>query len=76
VVSVPNGAGASLDFLENCIDDFATVERIILATDQDAPGIKLRTELARRFGIERCCRVDFDDCKDANEFHQNTVLNT
>jgi twinkle protein len=70
VVSVPNGAGASLDFLENCIDDFNSVEKIILATDQDIPGIKLRDELARRFGIERCFRVDFGECKDANEYHK------
>lgn len=68
VVSVPNGAGASFDFLEGCIDDFAHIEKIILATDQDEPGIKLRDELARRFGIERCFKVDFEDCKDANEY--------
>ena len=68
VVSVPNGAGASLKFLEDCIDDFAGVEKIILATDQDEPGYKLRDELARRFGIEKCYKVDFSDCKDANEY--------
>lgn len=68
VVSVPNGAGASLDFLENCIDDFAGIERVIIAGDQDEPGYKLRDELARRLGIERCFKVDFSDCKDANEY--------
>ena len=68
VVSVPNGAGASLKFLEDCIDDFAGIEKIILATDQDEPGYKLRDELARRFGIEKCYKVDFSDCKDANEY--------
>ena len=68
VVSVPNGAGASLDFLEGCIDDFAHIEKIIIATDQDEPGYKLRDELARRFNIERCYKVDFKDCKDANEY--------
>jgi len=69
VVSVPNGAGASYDFLDNCIDDFAAAEKIIIAGDQDEPGYKLRDELARRFGIERCYKVDFSDCKDANEYH-------
>jgi twinkle protein len=68
VVSVPNGAGASLDFMENCIDEFTGIEKIILATDQDEAGYKLRDELARRFGIERCYKVDFADCKDANEY--------
>ena len=69
VVSVPNGAGASLDFMDNCIEDFIGIEKIILATDQDEPGLKLRDELARRLGIERCYKVDFSDCKDANEYH-------
>ena len=32
VVSVPNGAGASLEFMENCIDDFSGTEKVILAT--------------------------------------------
>ena len=68
VVSVPNGAGASLDFLEGCLDNFITIDRIILATDQDEAGYKLRDELARRFGIERCYKVDFFDCKDANDY--------
>jgi len=68
VVSVPNGAGASLEFMENCINDFAGVEKIILATDQDEAGYKLRDELSRRFGVERCYKVDFADTKDANEY--------
>jgi len=69
VVSVPNGAGASLDFIDNCYENFIGIEKIIIAGDQDEPGIKLRDELARRLGIERCYKVDFNDCKDANEFH-------
>lgn len=69
VVSVPNGAGASMDFMDNCIEDFIGIDKIILATDQDEAGIRLRDELARRLGIERCYKVDFADCKDANEYH-------
>ena len=46
VVSVPNGAGASMEFMDNCIDEFIGVEKIILAGDQDEPGYKLRDELA------------------------------
>lgn len=68
VISVPNGA-QSIDFIENCIDEIAGIEKIILAVDQDEPGFKLKNELARRLGIERCYKVDFNDCKDANEYH-------
>ena len=70
VISVPNGATSgnnSLEWLDNCIEDFIEVEQIILATDKDNPGINLRTQLAARLGIERCYKVDFSDCKDANE---------
>lgn len=69
VISVPNGAGASLDFMDNCIEDFIGIEKIIFATDQDEAGYKLRDEMARRLGIERCYKVEFSDCKDANEYH-------
>lgn len=69
VVSVPNGAGASMEFIDNCIEDFIGIEKIILCTDQDEPGLKLRDELARRLGVERCYKIDLQDCKDANEYH-------
>lgn len=69
VVSVPNGAGASMEFIDNCYESFVGIEKIILATDQDDAGLKLRDELARRLGIERCYKVNFTDCKDANEYH-------
>ena len=66
VVSVPNGS--NWDWLDNSIDYFDDKERIVLATDADIPGVKLRNELASRLGIERCYKVDFDICKDANEY--------
>ena len=69
VVSVPNGAGASknnLTYLDNSVDFLPDAE-YILAVDNDAPGYKLRAELATRLGIEKCYKVDFKDCKDANE---------
>lgn len=68
VISVPNGAGASMEFMENCIEEFIGIEKIILSSDQDEAGTKLRDELARRLGIERCYKVDFEECKDANEY--------
>jgi len=68
-VSVPNGAsGTNLEYIDNCIDEFEHIEKIIIATDNDIPGFKLSEELARRFGKERCYKLNWTDCKDANEF--------
>lgn len=71
-VSVPNGASAKgemrLEYLDNCFDAFLGMEKIILATDNDEPGRRLRTELARRLGTERCYQVDWPQgCKDTND---------
>ncbi len=70
-VSVPNGASsgnAKLDYLENCWKDFEDKERIVIATDNDEPGIALREELARRLGKHRCFRVEYPEgCKDSND---------
>jgi twinkle protein len=71
VVSVPNGASKGnqqLEYLDNCIDYFEQAEKIVLATDQDEAGYALRDELIRRLGVEVCFKVDFVDCKDANEY--------
>ena len=70
VISVPNGATLhkqNLQYLDNCIDWFADDAKIYLALDNDPAGNALRDELARRLGTERCFKVYFDDCKDANE---------
>lgn len=71
VVSVPNGASKgkmNLEYLDNCIEYFEKKTKIILATDSDEAGITLREELARRLGFDICFKVDFKDCKDANEY--------
>ena len=71
VVSVPNGATLNqnnLDYLDNCIDYFENKDKIILAVDQDEPGVALQQEFIRRLGAENCYLVDFKDCKDANEY--------
>lgn len=73
VVSVPNGASVgrnNLQYLDNCIDYFENKTEIILATDGDQPGVNLRNELAARLGVEKCFKVNFKDCKDANEYLQ------
>ncbi len=75
-VSVPDGGinpevrqiQTKLDYLDNCSEYFKNMHRIYLATDSDAPGIRLREELARRLGKTRCWIVRYPkDCKDANE---------
>ena len=71
VISVPNGAtlnSNNLDYLDNCIDYFDDKEKVILAVDADEPGQALRQEFIRRLGAEVCYLVDFDDCKDANDY--------
>lgn len=71
VVSVPNGAtlseNSNLEYLDNCIEYFSEAKKIIIATDNDAPGKNLRKELTRRLGAHRCFKVDFGELKDANE---------
>ena len=69
-MSVPNGAGKNLDYLDNYIDLFKGVDKIYIATDNDIKGIELKLELIKRFGQERCAIVQFKECKDANEYLQ------
>jgi len=75
-ISVPDGApnpdaksyASKFDFLENCKDRLGKVKHFILAVDNDSPGKKLESELARRLGPERCSRVEWPEgCKDAND---------
>lgn len=71
VVSVPDGApqraktGAlpppdqdvKYSYLWNCRGELDQAARIVIATDNDAPGQALAEELSRRLGRERCWRV-------------------
>lgn len=70
-ISVPNGAGSGnvrLEYLDNCWKEFGDKTKIILATDDDAPGKNLRHELMRRLGVERCYQVTYPEgCKDLND---------
>lgn len=87
VLSVPDGApqqvrdgeidpdeDAKFEYVWNCRDELASVEKIILATDADAPGRALAEELARRLGRERCWRVDWPTANDAQRKDANEVL--
>lgn len=70
VVSVPNGAGngkINLEYLDNCIEYFYNKKKVYLCTDNDLPGRNLQEQLAERLGKERCFKVIFKDCKDAND---------
>ncbi|WP_460893302.1 toprim domain-containing protein [Rufibacter soli] len=70
-ISVPNGASKGdmkMEYLDNCSRYFQDKTMIVLATDNDEPGIALRNELARRLGKDRCYYVDYPEgCKDMNE---------
>ena len=69
VISVPNGANANLEYLDDFIEShFDKMETIYIAVDTDRKGKELCAELQRRFEPERCRVVTYgDDCKDANE---------
>jgi twinkle protein len=68
-ISVPNGANANLEYLDDFIEEyFDNKETIYIASDTDTKGIVLREELLRRFGAERCRVITYGEgCKDANE---------
>lgn len=72
VVSVPNGANANLQYLDDYIEShFEDKKTIFIASDTDTKGLALRDELIRRFGADKCRIVSYgDDCKDANEHLQ------
>jgi twinkle protein len=71
-VSVPNGSvkqgQVNLDYLDNCIEIFENKKKVYLALDKDEAGQHTQKEFIRRLGLERCLTVDFEGCKDANEY--------
>lgn len=71
-VSVPSGANANLTWLDRFVETHFEDKRLIyIAVDTDPAGMRLREELVRRFGPERCRIVSYGpDCKDANEHLQ------
>ena len=68
-ISVPNGAGSNLTYLDRFMEThFENKNTIYIAVDTDRKGLELRTELVRRLGEERCRIVTYGhECKDANE---------
>lgn len=75
-VSVPDGAptpstknySSKFSFLESAQDRLEQVKRHIIAVDADGPGVRLKIELIRRLGAEKCYTVEWPaGRKDANE---------
>lgn len=73
-VSVPDGAPpphsknyeSKFDFLDAV--ELARASTHLIAVDRDPPGLRLRDELVRRLGPEKCRIVDWPDgCNDAND---------
>lgn len=78
VISVPNGATLTtnnLIYVNNCIDELQG-KRFILALDNDTAGRSLRQALVDRLGVENCLYLEFEGCKDANEYLIKNDLNT
>ena len=68
-ISVPGGGNSNLSWMDRFVEThFEDKELIVLALDNDTVGLKLRDELTRRLGAERCRVVHWTEgCKDANE---------
>lgn len=57
---------------EKLIPEIDQFDKIIIATDNDGPGLVLRNELAMRIGDARCWFVTYPrNCKDANDALRN-----
>ena len=78
VISVPNGGG-NASYMDKYFTEkaFKNVKQFILATDNDAVGLKLREEFARRVGKSKCRILQYRqhpteqrECKDPNEMYQ------
>jgi twinkle protein len=77
VISVPNGGG-NASYMDKYFTEkaFKNVKQFILATDNDAIGLKLREEFARRVGKSKCRILQYRqhpteqrECKDPNEMY-------
>lgn len=88
-ISVPNGAGVEEEGRERItpkleyLDDndisviLESVAEVILVTDNDYKGKRLRDELAQRIGIDKCSYVEYpSNCKDINDVLVNHGIDT
>ena len=61
----------NMEYLDLSIDNLNHIEMFYIATDDDPAGIKLREELARRLGYERCKYIKFGEYKGDDEIPIN-----
>ena len=75
-LSVPDGAPSpntksysnKFSYIENCEELLGSIDKFILAVDNDPAGHTLQAELVRRLGPEKCWTVTWPEgIKDANE---------
>jgi twinkle protein len=78
----------NMEYLDLCLPDLEGIETFYLATDDDTPGQKLREELSRRLGKNKCRYIKFSEykrdgglpCKDGNDvlihFGKDALRNT
>lgn len=81
-VSIPDGAlsaktniednperfDSKFEYIANCEGFLNSFDKIIVAMDGDVPGLKMRDELARRLGKEKCYFLTYPDgTKDLND---------
>lgn len=76
---MPTDIHLNLTWLDNSYESYDHLETIYICTDDDPAGIKLRMELGRRLGYDRCRIVKYSNytyigkdgvrinCKDAND---------
>lgn len=80
VMSVPNGSpfeeegkakrNPPMEFLEDpdFVSLMSSISEVVFVTDTDYQGRRLREELAKRLGVDKCYKVSYpSDCKDAND---------
>lgn len=69
VISVPSGANANLEWMDDYWDEYFEDKKLVyVASDTDTKGVILKDALLHRFGADICKVVEYgNDCKDANE---------
>ena len=75
-LSVPDGApspttksfSTKMNYIENCMELLESIDKFVIAVDNDPAGHTLQAELVRRLGPEKCWTVTWPEgVKDANE---------
>jgi twinkle protein len=66
VISLPSGAQDTDDVWQNCKKYIESVEKFIIAVDNDTKGNEVKEKIAQRLGRYRCEFIEWNG-KDANE---------